>query len=1287
MNARLIQEQVPLESQVKFSLQGGGDISGKLVEIGREHIKIEVEENQPPAVICISRVTSWRSLTSPPQRKKSEDPVPASVENQPPQGHIVLCFSEKGFGFIAKKKNRYFFHITKITDPDLRQELNRFTKGQRIPVNFQTNSGPKGLYATQISQHGTINDWYELAESAADNGDYAIAISYIKQVLSINDNYRNAKENYDKWRKYAKSRYVTKKRIPKGSNPYYRGQRAQLIEKDWDKAERFFRQAISQRDNLESAVNDLALLLSRLERFEDAFKVIEENRSQILNQQLLEKLLLKIYKKTGMHAEAIDILQKQLKKNKSESIQWQIANSYRCLYNYVKAEKHFRELLKRRPKSISIKRQIAFCLSKQERYDEAEEMLNQILSVFSDRLSVEILYAVLQAKQTGEKDLLDEIVNEAEFSDYSSGQLSSFTQFFLNRCEVPQEHVQSKTAKRSYIDQLEKQVAKVEISQASERASIYLLAAKIISIWGDKKNRLYRFLGRFFVYKGNDIVNNNGNLDAARELYAEALSVYDREQEVLYTEFAARNAVVRFLYSLLGRSHIPMYHDTPSIEDAMNKVIPHANSQKIFDDITYLVFSSQYAAKYLLNHLYTNQNLQAQALNYLKDKGVDIPNSNLSREEFFSLWKNLTEELYKKTRDLNIILRRLNNFQLKTAWLEPAIKQCQGVVDKLRIGLDQERIRRLREETLEKAVALFKQTQFEVREDLCIQIDNSCYDLLAGIENIPTRISVEMLYPIIENIQTEIKEYLQELYVTSKPQLTLRLPVESYAPDTNGKIEVQIVIENEKGRSPAEALELIIKGDQAFFTVTKSDIKRDESLRGGESSILKVPLRVTRKALDSQTFSFPIYARYRTRADEQEKTQVENLSIRLYPQDDFETIKNPYATYAEGGIVGDPAMFFGRDELIQNIAQTIQESRLQSKCVMVFGQKRSGKSSVLYHLKTLLEKDKELLILDLGNIGTIQDPDSEVPLLYQVLKRILTELEYAIEDRSDDGFSSLDLSIPDDLDFYDHPAPLQCFQDTFKTLNRLVSRQEDWRGVRVVLLIDEFQYIYGRIVAGEIHEAFMQNWKALLQANYFSAVLVGQDVMPKFKERFPNEFGTTQDERVTYLNKQDATKLIEDPIRIGGRQGESRYREQAIERILDLTAGSPFYIQILCNRLVEYMNLKHAGLVTEADVEQVKNELIQGVNAFGLDKFDNLINSGDTLADAISDDDALKVLKAIAVNSRTGPSHRDKIDCETCLRVDKILDDLVKRDVVKHDEGQYYQIQVVLFKEWLVVNG
>ena len=480
---------------------------------------------------------------------------------------------------------------------------------------------------------------------------------------------------------------------------------------------------------------------------------------------------------------------------------------------------------------------------------------------------------------------------------------------------------------------------------------------------------------------------------------------------------------------------------------------------------------------------------------------------------------------------------------------------------------------------------------------------------------------------------------------------------------------------------------------EAIIAVQRLDNPGDESVsseptpsQSGDLSILEVPLQLTHETSRAQTFSLPVYARYRTRAQGEKKTPVENLSIRLYSQDEFEEIENPYAAYAEGGIVGDAQMFFGREELIQNIAHAIQESRSGSKCVVVFGQKRSGKSSVLHHLKESLQKDRNLLILDLGNLGSVQDESSHVPLLHQILKRIITVLEFAIEDRVDEGFSSLNLLIPGDSEFYGHPAPLQCFQDTFERLKRQVARHEEWRGVRAVLLIDEFQYIYERIVAGKIPGAFMQNWKALLQANYFSAVLVGQDVMPKFKERFPNEFGTTQDERVTYLTPEDARRLVDEPIRIGGPHGASRYREQAIERILALTAGSPFYIQIICNRLVEYMNRKRAALVTEADVEHVKNELISGVNALGLDKFDNLINSGDTSADAISDEDALRVLKVIADNSKAGPCHRDTIVCETHLPVDTILNDLVKRDVVERRE-QSYQIKVGLFKEWLIVNG
>ncbi len=403
----------------------------------------------------------------------------------------------------------------------------------------------------------------------------------------------------------------------------------------------------------------------------------------------------------------------------------------------------------------------------------------------------------------------------------------------------------------------------------------------------------------------------------------------------------------------------------------------------------------------------------------------------------------------------------------------------------------------------------------------------------------------------------------------------------------------------------------------------------------------------------------------------------------------FKPINNPYAAYAEGGIVDAPEMFYGRQELIESIARVMQESHVQSKSVVIFGQKRSGKSSALHHLKQRLEGGKDLIVLDLGNIGSILDDRSDVPLVYQILWSILNRLEYAIEDKEmEESYTSLNQNFPGAQDFYAHPTPMVYFKEIFDRYKRRTARLEEWCNVRIVLLIDEFSYIHEQIVHERIPGSFMKNWKALLQENYFNVVLVGQDDMPKFKSKFPNEFGTTQDKRVTYLREEDAKKLIDEPIRVGGLQGKSRYLEQAIECILDLTAGSPFYIQIVCNRLVEYMNRNRVSLVTSSDVEQVKDELVGDVNALGLDKFDNLINSGDTSLDTISDEDSLEVLRSIAVNSQqTGLCNRESIDCQTASPVDTVLEDLVHREVIECERTQYYRIRVGLFKEWLLAHA
>lgn len=1249
------------------------------------------------------------TIPQPASRRENIDtiPQPASRRGKAQatrDSHLmgyIYKFGSRNFGFLHDLYGtNYFFHRSAITDEILLNRLTDLSPGEEIPVDFEATRGPKGPVAIRISPYKEVDEIFRSAINVAEEGDYPRAIAQIKKVLQVSPDYPNATDLYEKWREYARMSVV-----PKGSNPYARARRAQLIEKDLEKAERLLREAIRQKDNEESAIKDLAMLLVQKGRTQKAIDVLVRNRNIIRSKQSVDNMLIPIYEKAGKYDQAIALLRKKLYFTKAEEkkigILFKIGNTHLRQENYKKVEEVFNEVLKLDPENTVAKRNLAISLSKQERYNEAENILNQILDTSPNRIAAELLEAINRARETGKSDLVDEIIIETTLSGPSpSGEISKFARFFLNNCDfqgvVPEkikedeqgekEYSGSEREARSDIRKLEDIAKLVGTRRPRDRGNYYLSAARISHDVREDVSQFYRYLFRSFASRGDAAIVENRSPDVARTWYSESLTAYDGLRSPYKNEQDAVNALVRFLYSILGPTHVPTAPTIPSIDVTLDEVINHhPKKEKVFKMITYLVLHSQFAANTILNRLHKKLVLRDIALKYLRNMGVPVSGPIKQLDDFVSLWNILLRKTLDEMRPVSEELQYLTNIEPTTASLEDAIERVKDIDSHLFFDLDKQRTLDL-QKILETVLEYCKQNTFEEQERLLIQADNQCGSLMKEIEEGPTKLSIEEIDPVIFIIQGKVKERLEELYKTSMPQLTLRLAVESYTSDINNEIEIQIVVENKMGRSPAESLELIVQEDEDFFTIKIPDIRSDESLRGGAQRIFKIPLEVTIQAIKSQTFSLPVYAQYRSRTGEINQTPFENFSIRLYRLEEFEKIENPYSTYAEGNIVGDPEMFYGREELIQNIVSAVERSRTQSKCIVVFGQKRSGKSSILFHLRKRFEKEKDLLVFDLGDIGAIMDEHSSAPLLYQILWSVLSKFRRAIEKRIESGFSTLDLSFPSDIEFYKHPSPLVLFKEIFDNYKHAASRLDDWHDIRIIMLIDEFSRIYEKIIEGRIPGSFMKNWKALLQENYFHAVLAGQDVMPKFKQRFPNEFGTTQDERVSYLKPEDARKLIDEPIRIGGGVGQSRYRERAIERILELTAGSPFYIQILCNRLVEYMNRKHARLVTQADVEHIKEELIRGVNALSKDKFDNLINSGDTSEDAISDEDSLNVLEAIAENSQTGSCNRSSITCETSTPLDIVLNDLVKRDVIERERERYYQIRVGLFREWLIIN-
>lgn len=340
----------------------------------------------------------------------------------------------------------------------------------------------------------------------------------------------------------------------------------------------------------------------------------------------------------------------------------------------------------------------------------------------------------------------------------------------------------------------------------------------------------------------------------------------------------------------------------------------------------------------------------------------------------------------------------------------------------------------------------------------------------------------------------------------------------------------------------------------------------------------------------------------------------------------------------------------------------------------MFGQKRAGKSSLLEHLRRRLLEHANCVAVAFS-LQDVAPVLNEAAFFY----RILHGVAEALEEIRYGGGSAPDFSGPQLADLETHPTLR--FHDLMSGLNRQMRRTDDKSRLYFVLLIDEFTDVFKQILKGGIAPEFMKAWKAVVEKRYFASVLVGQDIMPAFKAAFPNEFGVTEDVRVTYLSDPEATRLIEESV------GPERYAGRAVDRILNLTAGSPYYTMMLCSRLVDYMNDTRSAVVTEADIATIEQEMISGDRRLTRDKFDNLLCAGDSVQDSgIEPEETLRLCIAIARAADRGWCSRDSIRDIDNVRLDTLLTDLERRDVVER-KVDAYRIRVGLFNDWLLVQG
>ncbi|MGH9437522.1 MAG: AAA family ATPase, partial [Terriglobia bacterium] len=677
---------------------------------------------------------------------------------------------------------------------------------------------------------------------------------------------------------------------------------------------------------------------------------------------------------------------------------------------------------------------------------------------------------------------------------------------------------------------------------------------------------------------------------------------------------------------------------------------------------------SGFVLQVVLESLMGDSALRQSFLEWL-ELGRDAPDDELKQHLMASARQRATfrQQTYS-------LCQTLTRHQLSAASMEDLANQLKSLPTQLTSELDRRRVGDLLD-LVNAGLEYCRTSDFEGKEQNYWLVTARAQSFRDQVKAAPTQLSFTGLLPLANQLEALTEEHYAEIARTSAAQLQLRLLVGHYVADRTGEIKLQIKVTNAPACSPASNVSLVIgPADSPYFDSLRPEVEVAPTIRGGSEVGAHITIRVKDDVYQQPQPAFPVTvcARFRSRVGEDSQSDVSQWTVRLYAEEDFTTIANPYAAYAEGGPVDEPSMFVGRESVLGQLERSLLGA--SNKCIVMFGQKRAGKSSLLEHLRRRLETHDDCMPIQFSLLE-LSTSLSEATFYYKVISSILD----ALMERDSIGSAVADFPQPE-LSTFEHYPTLR-FHETVEALLQRIHRPGLPR-LNIVLLIDEFTEIFKQIKRDPplISPEFMKAWKSIVEKRYFSSVLVGQDIMPTFKAAFANEFGVTEDIRVTYLAEPDAKRLIQEPI------GTDCYLDNAVATIIGLTAGSPFYTMMLCSRLVEYMNRTRSVAVTPADILSVEQDMVIGDRRLGADKFDNLIVAGDGFRDSgIDPKDTSTICADIARRGHRGWCAGEILRAGGNFGADRLqslLTDLERRDVIEC-KGDAYRLRVGLFRDWL----
>lgn len=274
---------------------------------------------------------------------------------------------------------------------------------------------------------------------------------------------------------------------------------------------------------------------------------------------------------------------------------------------------------------------------------------------------------------------------------------------------------------------------------------------------------------------------------------------------------------------------------------------------------------------------------------------------------------------------------------------------------------------------------------------------------------------------------------------------------------------------------------------------------------------------------------------------------------------------NPYIA---GSPVTGSEMFFGREDVFTFVRQVLI-GKHRDNIIVLYGQRRTGKTSALYQLPAHLGQHYLCVFIDLQSLQ-LDSIDGFLWELANHIQRIL-QREYQIQ-------------LPR-LERQEFMADARAFfQYTF--LDRIWSAIGD---CHLLLMLDEAIRLEEQVRAGKVEPEVFEYMSHLMQHyerfNFLFSLGSGLEEMEK---EYALLFRTAVYKKISFLDREEAEALITEPVK--------EYYEvepAARERIFQITSGHPYYTQLLCHSLFNYWQRYTPECIAPQHVDGVLNEVIE----------------------------------------------------------------------------------------------